>query len=461
MNGISPVRTRIRSLLAVACFAGSLLASGGPALAQGVSLIRDAEIETTIRKFSTPVFEAAGLAPEDVSIYLVRDDRLNAFVAGGLNLFLNTGLIQRTEDPNQLIGVIAHETGHIAGGHLARLRDELTGFSAQSILAVVLGTAAAIASGDGGAAAAIISGGTSMAQQNLLRYSRTQEASADQAAFRFLDRTGQSTRGFVDFLEILGQQELIAAERQDPYLRTHPITTERIAAARQHFDNSPHRDATDPEEWQRAHARMRAKLDGFILPPRTTLARYGEGDRSVSARYARAIAYYRIPDLARALPAIDELIAEHPNDPYFHELRGQMLFENGRINEALPAYEKALQLSPRSPLLQRELARVKIETNDPAHTQDAVRLLEQVVRTERDDAGTWRLLGIAHGRQGQMGEASLALAESALIRRQHEDAMLQADRAQRTLKQGTPGWLRAEDIKRAAEDLRRKAEERS
>src|SRR5690606_13515319 len=154
-------------------------------------------------------------------------------------------------------------------------------------------------------------------------------------------------------------------------------------------------------------------------------------------------------------------IAEHPDDPYFHELRGQRLFENGRIDEALPAYEKQLQLSPRAPRLHRELARAKIETKAPAHPGDAVRLLEQVVRTERDDAGTWRLLGIARGRQGQMGEASLALAESALIRRQHEDALLQADRAQRTLKQGTPGWLRAEDIKRAAEDLRRKAEERS
>ena len=426
--------------------------TAGLAQQQRISLIRDAEIETIIRGYATPIFEAAGLSASDVRIHLVNDQRLNAFVANGLNLFIHTGLIQRTDDPTQLIGVIAHETGHISGGHLVRVRDEMSNAVVQTLLGAALGAAAALASGEGGVGAAIAMGTQEMARRNFLQYSRSQESSADQAALRYLDATGLSARGLLQFLEVLGEQELLSSTRQDPYLRTHPITQERIDSTREHVARSRYSDAPAPAEWREAHARIRAKLDGFLYPPQTTLARYKPEDRSLGARYARSIAYYRQADLANALPMIDALIAESPRDPYFHELRGQMLFENGRVVESIPSYERAVQLLPGSPLLRQELARASIETQDAGRLKQAISHLNEATRLEPGSPWTWRLLGIAYGKDGQMGMASLALAESALLRGARNEARSQAERAQRALQEGSASWLRADDIKRAAQE---------
>ena len=447
------MRNSIRCLIGAALAAALLISGVKDGVAQQrISLIRDAEIEAIIRAYATPLFEAAGLTPSDVGIHLVNDSRLNAFVSNGLNLFLNTGLIQRSETPGQLLGVIAHETGHIAGGHLVRVRDELANATVQALLGAALGAAAAIASGEGGAGAAIMAGSQEMARRGFLQYSRAQESAADHAAMRFLDATGQSSRGLANFLEILSDQELLSTTMQDPYLRTHPITRERVEAVEAHLAQSRYTDAPLPPEWVEAHARMRAKLDGFLSPPAATLARYRADDDSLPARYARAIAYYRQADLKNALPLIDRLIAERPDDPYFVELRGQMLFENGRLAEALPSYQRAVALLPNAPLLRQELARAAIETQDPAWIKQAIVQLNEAVRLDPGSAGTWRLLGIAYGRDGQIGQASLALAESAMLRGAKREARTQAERAQRALQPGSPDWLRADDIKRTAED---------
>jgi predicted Zn-dependent protease len=196
---------------------------------------------------------------------------------------------------------------------------------------------------------------------------------------------------------------------------------------------------------------MIAKLDGFLNAPTTTLRKYPASDTSLAARYARAIAHYRAADLKQAVPEIDALIAEHPNDPYFHELRGQMLFENGRAAEAVPSYERAAQLRPDSALIRLELSRALIELGDSARFEEAERQLGEVVRLEPQNAGAWRLLGIAYGRNGDIPNASLALAESAMLRGAREEARFQAERARRTLPEGSPQWLRADDLKRAAD----------
>ncbi len=436
--------------MAAALAAALSVAGTTGASAERLSLVRDAEIEGIIRDYAAPLFEVAGLSPDAVRIHLVNDRRLNAFVANGQHLFLNTGLLQRSEHPGQLIGVIAHETGHIAGGHLVRTRDEMSNAALQALIGSLLGAAAAVASGEGGLGAAIATGGQEMARRTFLQYSRAQESAADHAALRFLDATGQSSRGLSEFLEILADQELLSATMQDPYLRTHPITQERVETVRQHLLHSPHADAKMPEEFLERHARMRAKLDGFLSPPAATLAKYPTDARDIAARYARAIAYYRQPNLEAALPLIDALIAERPDDPYFHELRGQMLFENGRVAEAIPSYQRAVELLPGSALLRQELARAAIETQDPQQVKAAIIHLEEVVRLEPGNSGAWRLLGIAYGRDGQMGEASLALAESALLRGAKDEARIQAERAQRSLQRGSASWLRADDIKRAA-----------
>lgn len=431
-------------------FAAFLLAwlHVGAAWAQGqrISLIRDTEIERDIRVFVTPIFRVAGLNPDDIRIHLINDRRLNAFVAGGLNIFINTGLIQRASHPGQLIGVIAHETGHIAGGHLARVQDELRGASTETIIGLVLGAAAAVATGNPGAMAAGIGAGLQTAQRGLLAYSRGQEASADQAALTFLDRAHESARGLMEFLRVLEDEDLLSRSRQDPYLLTHPITQERVAAVEAHVATSRWSNVPDPPEFVAMLKRIHAKLDGFLDPTGSVLQKYPATDKSIPARYARAIAYYRIPDLAHAMPLVDGLIAERPEDPYFHELKGQILFENGRLAEAVPEYARAVQLLPDAPLIRRDYARTLIETGDRKLVHQAVGDLETVVREDSNDASAWRLLGIAYGRDDNIAMASLALAESAVRTGDKGAARVNARKARELLPKGTPAWLRADDL---------------
>lgn len=411
----------------------------------GVTILRDAEIENIIRTYATPIFNAAGLDPAAVHVYIVADPTLNSFVAGGQNLFLNSGTILRSETPNQLVGIMAHETGHIAGGHLARTDEALRHATIQSIAALVIGAAAAAASGNGGAAAAAILGGTATAQRSFLQFSITQEASADQAALKFLDLTGQSARGLLQFFEILQQDELLSGAHQDPWVRTHPLTQQRVEYVREHVLHSRFSDVTDPPAWIEMHKRMKAKLAAFLGEPSAVLAGIHSGDSSLPARYARAIAYYRIPDLKRAVPEIDGLIEDHPDDPYFHELKGQMLFENGRVAEAVGPYEQAVKLDPKSALLRIELAQVQLETNDPALVPRALAHLNEAVRFEDRNPDAWRFLAIAYGRSGNIGMMALALAEEGIADGDYTQARQQASRAAKQLPPG-PAKQRALDI---------------
>jgi predicted Zn-dependent protease len=446
---ISILRRGLALLLCCALVAPSVAHAQG----QSVSFIRDAEIEALIRRYATPVFNAAGLDAEAVRIYLVNDARLNAFVAGGQNLFLNTGLLARAESPNQVIGVIAHETGHISGGHLARTQEAMRNATAQMIIAMVLGAAAAAAGGGGNAAGGVIAGGAGVGQRSFLAYSVAQESAADQAGLGFLERTGQSAQGIADFLRILAEQDLLSPQRQDPYLRTHPLTRSRIESVEAFLQRSKHADAKDPPELVEAHRRMQAKLHGFIDPPGRTFGAYKESDPSVAARYARAIAYYRVPDLPKALALVDGLIAQEPENPWFHELKGQILFENGRVREALPSYERALSLKPEVALLRVELARVQLETNDPALNKTALAYLKEAVRREDRNSTAWRLLAVAYGRENEIGMSALSLAEGAMVTGDRRMALQQATRAVQLLPAGTPGRLRAEDLKEAAKRL--------
>jgi predicted Zn-dependent protease len=417
---------------------------------QRLSFIRDAEVEGTIRAFATPLFTAAGLDPNAIRVHLVNDPSLNAFVANGLNMFINTGLLIRSENAGQVIGVMAHETGHITGGHLVRLRDGLANATTEAILAMVLGAAAAVAGGRPDAGAAVILGGTQIAERGLLRYTREMERSADQAGVNLLERSQQSARGLMEFLDILADQELLSVGRQDPYVRTHPISRERVEFVRNFLTTARYTDAPISADFAERHRRMRAKLLGFMDPTRA-LQTYKEGDNSIEARYARAIAYSRRPDYARALPMMDQLIAERPNDGYFYEVKAQMVFESGKAKEALPLYERAVQLLPDEPLIRIDLARVQLESESNESIRAAIANLETARRTENDSSELWRLLAVGYGRDGQLGMASLAQAERALLQRRLPEARAFAERAERGLPAGSAGALRAQDIRRAAE----------
>lgn len=444
--------------LSAAVFAAALL---WPPVshAQKITFIRDAEIENIIRSYAAPLFEAAGLEPSSIDIYLVKDKSLNAFVAGGQKLFLNTGLLLGAGNVSQVIGVIAHETGHIAGGHLSRINDAIANSGAQTILGLVLGTAAAIGTGRADLGAAIAYGATEVGRRSFLKYSRTQEAAADQAALRVLDDTGNSSRGLLEFLEKLGDKELLSERHQDPYVRTHPLSRDRILAVADHVSRSSYSDTPPPEKVLASYRILKAKLRAFIEPTSATLRHYKETDSSIEARYARAIAYYRVPDLKRALPIIDGLIAEYPDNPYFHELKGQMLFENGRVKESLRPYQASVRLIPDQPLLLRALARVQIEMNDPAYLDRAILNLRAALHREPRSPSSWRDLAIAHGRLGQMGQSSLALAEEALLKHDLGAASYHASRAEKLLAEGTPGWIQAQDILHATKKAKKKEEE--
>jgi len=430
----------------------AVLATGaGEARAQGVPLIRDAEIENTIRLFATPVFRAAGLNPEAVNIHLVRDPSLNAFVVGGQRLFINTGLLVRSKTPGQIIGVIAHETGHIAGGHLARVHDALKNSTAATILALVLG-GAAIGAGRGDVGGAIIGAGQGIALNSFLGYTRAQESAADHAALKYLDDAGMSSKGLLEFFDVLGEQEALVVERQEPYARSHPLTRERVATVANHVAKSPHTDTPYPPEFTVLHARMRAKLYGFLNSLGRTLRVYKESDTSLESRYARAVAHYRTADLKKAVPLIDGLIAEQPRDPYFHELKGQMLFENGDAKGALGSYQTASDLLPRNPLLRGDLARVQLELADPALLDSAIANLRAALAREPQVPFAWRQLAIAYGRKGDKGHSSLALAEEALLQGRKSEARYHAGFAERTFPTGSREWLQAQDILIAARE---------
>jgi predicted Zn-dependent protease len=416
------------------------------------TVIRDTEIEADIRTMVTPIWKAAGLEPSSLHVYLVEDKQINSFVAGGQNEFINTGLITRAETPNQLIGVLAHETGHIAGGHLTRFQEAARNASIEGIIAMVLGAAATVAARGSGGGAALL-GAQGVAERALMQYSVTQEASADHAAMTFLDASGQSARGLLQFFHILQGEELLAGIREDPYLRTHPLTSQRIDYVRNHVEHSRFSDAPDSQTNIDMLKRIKVKLDAFISPPSSTLAAYPEKDQSVLARYARAIAYYRMPKLDKALPIIDGLIRDFPQDPYFRELKGQILFENGRISEAAQPYEEAVRLAPAAPLLRISLAQVYIESNDPKVNKRAIAYLNDALRTEDKEPQGWHLLATAYGRDNQIGMAALALAEEGLAAGKKKDAQQQALRAQALLPKNSAGYNRAENIHREAEQI--------
>ena len=426
-----------------------LMTVADTARAKKISIIRDAEIENAIRQFAAPIFRVAKLNPLEIKIHLVKDNSLNAFVTSGQRLFINTGLLTQAVNPGQIIGVIAHETGHIAGGHLARIHGALENRSTATILSVILGGAAIVA-GRGDVGGVIIAAGQGMATRSFLNYTRTQESAADQAALKFLDGAGFSSKGLLDFMNLLGEQELLLPESQDPYVRTHPLTRDRVATIANHVAKSPHSEKRVPEEYNVLFRRVRAKLYGFLYPLVTTLRTYKESDNSLESRYARAFAYYRKPNLAKAMPLIDGLTEEFPNDPYFWELKGQMIFENGDAKAALKPYQRAVNLLPDSALLRRDLARVQLALNDPAFLDSAIANLIIAVEQERESPFNWRQLAIAYGRKGDKGHSSLALAEAALLKGRKSEARYHAGFAESVFANGSREWLQARDILLAA-----------
>lgn len=418
----------------------------------GLPIIRDAEVEQLLRDYTQPVLRAAGLAQQNVRVVIVRDRAFNAFVVDGHRIFVNVGALLDSKTPNQIIGVLAHETGHIAGGHLSKLRTQLANAQTISILTMLLGIGATFAASRagggyvGGNPAAVMMGAPqSMLQRSLLAYQRQHEEQADRAGVKFLSATHQSAKGMYETFKRMADDQLFAARGADPYLQSHPMARQRLAALAG-IVKTPYWDKKDPAELQLRHDMMRAKLYGFLDNPGTIGRRYPLSDQSLPARYARAISGYRHGDLRNALAQIDALIQSQPNNPYFYELKGQALLESGRPREAIPPLRRAVAGAPNPLLIQVMLAQALIATNNPQAADEAIAYLRRAVSSDPDIADGYAQLAMAYGRKGDLAQADLAAAQAAFLRGDQVTARQLAARAKGRFRVGSPGWVKAEDI---------------
>jgi predicted Zn-dependent protease len=431
--------------------------SAAHAQAKGPPVLRDTETEQLLREYTRPILRVAGLEKQNIQMVIVNEGSFNAFVADGRRIFVNYGAILQSETPNQIIGVLAHETGHLAGGHLSKLREQLANAQTQMIIAMLLG-AGAIAvgstrgSGSAGnnglanAGAAAIAGPQEMIRRTLLSYQRQQEENADRAGVKFLTATQQSPKGMYETFKRFTSESLFAARGADPYLQSHPMPAERVASLQEFASASPYWDKKDDPALQLRHDMVRAKISAFMERPETVYRRYPLTNDSMPARYARAISTYLHGDLRSALAQIDALIQVQPNNAYFYEVRGQALLEGGKPAEAIPALRKAVALSNNAPLIEMLLGQALVGSDNKAYTDDAVRILRAAVAREPEAALGYMQLAMAYGRKGDYAEADLASAQAAYLRGDNKTARELATRAKTRFAVGTPGWVKADDI---------------
>src|SRR5215470_14900273 len=419
--------------------------------AAGLPLIRDAEIEQLLREYSQPILRVAGLGQRNIRVVIIPERSFNAFVIDAKRIFINTGALMDAETPNQIIGVLAHETGHIAGGHLSKLRGELANAQTAAILAMLLGLGAVAASATsrgnvGGNPMAAIVGPQTMIMRSLLAYQRQQEEQADRAGVNFLTQSGQSAKGMYDTFKRFADQQLFASRYVDAYLQSHPMAAERIAALAEVARANPYWDKKDSPDLQQRHEMVRAKLFGYLDQPDTMLRRYPLSNTSLPARYARAISSYRHSDLRAALAQIDSLIQTLPNNPYFYELKGQALVDSGRGREATAPLRHAISLAPDPTLIHVLLGQALIGANDPALVEEAISSLRKALANDPEIPDAYDHLAIAYGRKGDLADADLASAQAAFNRGNLPTARQLAARAKGRFAIGSPGWVKADDI---------------
>jgi predicted Zn-dependent protease len=451
---VRPVRPASRAV-ALATAAAVVLASV-PTRAQtgsnaGIPMIRDAEIEQLLRDYAQPILRVAGLGNQNIQVVIINDKAFNAFVMDAHHIFVNAGALMEATTPNQLIGVFAHETGHIVGGHLSKMRQELANAQTAAIIAMLLGVGAVVAGARsnnvdmGNIGGAVFTGPQAYLQNTILAYQRAQEEYADRAGTRFLTMTGQSAKGMYDTFKRFADESLYSSRTIDPYAQNHPMPEERMAALAE-LVKTPYWDKKDPPELQFRHDLMRAKLYGFIERPDEVLRRYPPSDTSMPARYARAISTYRFGDMRTAVAQIDGLIASMPNNPYFYEFKGQTLLEGGHPVEAIAPLRHAIQLAPDPALIQILLAQALIATNDAKLADEAIPLLHAALAKEPEASDAYLQLAMAYGRKGDLADADLASAQAAFARGDNKTARELATRAKERFPIGSPGWVRADDI---------------
>ncbi len=442
----------LRILLLIFLFSSKLPAS--PALTEG-ALIRDAEIEDVLESYLTPLFEVAQLDPKSLHLYIIHSKDVNAFAMGGGRIAIHSALILKARSAEEVIGVLAHETAHLAGNHIIRGVDAYEKALLQTLIGTIGGIAIGIVNPEAGAG--VLMGVHEVAMRGLLKFSRTHECAADQGATRFLDSLGYSSRGLLEFMQALRKDDLLSEQDVDAYALTHPLRSERIDFFKEHLSHSPHAQASLPAPFEENFKRIQVKLAGFTQSPAKTLARFKPTDKSLLARYGRAIAYFQSEQIDESLKEINNLLADFPEDAFFWDLKGQILFESGKIQDAIIAYENAVRFRPDIPLLRSNLAHALIESNNEKNIEKALSELLRAKTEEPDNPFIHRLLAVYYGKRGQTGLAALSLAEMAFEVGDLEQAEQQLKRSIQLLKSDAKNQNQAKEILEEVKKLKKQS----
>ncbi len=460
MMTVRPIRLRPsiasfarNTLLALTAAAlGMVQTSIAHAQSSSLPIVRDAEIEALVTDYATPILNAAGLGNHAIKIVLVNNSSFNAFV-DGRRIFINTGALLQAETPNEIIGVLAHETGHLAGGHQFQLREQLANAKTMAVVAGLLGAGAIVAgaaAGAGGlskAGAGIAMGAPEVAMRGLLNYQRTEEMAADRSAITYLAKTGQSAKGMLTTFERFSNALALTGTRMDPYRISHPLPRERIANLETLARASPYFDKLDSPALQQRHDLMRGKIAAYTGGGASVLQTFRKDPQNIGARYGDAIATYLNGSVQAALPKIDALIKEQPKNPYFVEIRGEMLLKQNKVQDAAAAFQKASSLDPRrSSLIRMSYGRALMLTGTPANLKTSIDELKASIGRDRESPAGYAYLAQAYGQMGDMARSDLASAEEKYYSGKTQDAQIFATRAQRGLKSGSPEWIQAQDI---------------
>ncbi|MEQ1954383.1 M48 family metalloprotease [Mesorhizobium yinganensis] len=454
---ITPIETvfsRAARAIAGVLIAGAVtIAASAQAYAQSnLPVVRDAEIEALVRDYARPIFKAAGLSKSGIDIILINDTSFNAFVAGR-RMFINTGALVQAETPNEIIGVIAHEAGHLAGGHQERLRDQLARAQTMAIVAGLLGIGAVAAGAATNsselaqAGGGIAMGGGEFARRGLLGYQRSEETTADRSAVTYLEATSQSAKGMLKTFGRFQNALSLSGTRVDPYQVSHPMPRDRIANLETLATGSKYYDVTDSPTLQQRHDMMRAKIAAFTQGQSAAARLFRKDPKGIAAQYGDTIATYLYGNLKSAQKKVDALIKLQPKNPYFQELRGDILMKSNKPKEAAEAYRNAVRLDPvKSGIIQISLGQALIASGDPASLKKAVNEISDALERDRENPAGYRYLAQAYGQLGEIPEAELATAEGYYYSGAYQDAKIFAMRAQTKMKRGEPGWVRAQDI---------------
>ena len=436
-----------RSLFAqaIALLAGVTIAFQ-PVAAQ--SILRDAETEALLNDMAAPLIEASELEPGNVELVLINDGSINAFVAGGQAIYVHSGLLNAADTANEVQGVLAHELGHITAGHVIRFNERTKAANGITILSLLLGVGAALA-GAGDAAMGAIMAGQQAAMGSFLSYNRDQEAATDLAGARYLSGAGISGRGMISFFEKLRNFEIRRGYSQSDeatYMRTHPLSGDRVQTLRDLLAEDPAWETPDDAALQERFMRVKAKLYGYLAEPQRVLTAYPLTDTSIPARYARAYAYHKEARVDKALAETEALLAAEPDNPYFLELKGQVLLESGRPLEALEPLRRATDLTRAHPLIAGMFGHALIATENQANYPEAERVLRAAVSRDRYNPFAWYQLGVVYAASGDIPRARLASAEQLVMNRRYPEALQNAAAAEAGLPYGSPDWIRAQDV---------------